>query len=157
VNQETIAEPGINAKISELHAAMGRCLLPRVPELIRERKRISAQYDAAFDTMAPRLTRPRPRAGTEANHAYYPILLETEALLQRVRRALQSAGVEPRRYFHPSLSTLPFGRTVSDAVSRSAAGRVLCLPLWAGLPETDVARIAEIVASVVRTAGAGEP
>jgi dTDP-4-amino-4,6-dideoxygalactose transaminase len=157
VDQETISEPGINAKMSELHAAMGLCLLPRVPELIGARKQLAAHYDAAFAAAGPRLTRPRPRPGTEPNYAYYPILLETEALLHRVRRSLESAGVEPRRYFHPSLSTLPFGRTISDAVGLDAARRVLCLPLWAGLAETDAARIAEIVAEVIRTAPAEGP
>ncbi|RYG40658.1 MAG: DegT/DnrJ/EryC1/StrS family aminotransferase, partial [Chitinophagaceae bacterium] len=36
---------GINGKNSELHAAMGLCVLPHVNEIIRERKKIAEYYD----------------------------------------------------------------------------------------------------------------
>ena len=74
-----------------------------------------------------------------------------------MRRSLEAIGVEARRYFHPSLSTLPYGRTVSHAVSLDAARRVLCLPLWPGLAETDVGRIVETVVDVIRMAPLERP
>jgi dTDP-4-amino-4,6-dideoxygalactose transaminase len=145
----TLPEPGINAKMSEVHAAMGLCLLPRVPDLIAVRRRLCGLYDEQLVDAAPRLTRPAPRAGTEPNYAYYPVMLESEDLLHRVREALEAADIIPRRYFHPCLSTLPYVTTRSASVSRDRAGRVLCLPLWTDLPAAAVERIAGIVRRAV--------
>jgi dTDP-4-amino-4,6-dideoxygalactose transaminase len=42
---------GINAKNSELHAAMGLCVLPKVPELIADRKKVFGYYDMTGSTL----------------------------------------------------------------------------------------------------------
>lgn len=125
---------GINGKNSEFHAAMGLSVLPCVPEIIRERKEICESYDAAFAGLPVR--RPRIPAGLEYNYAYYPILLDSESALERVVSALNSAGAAPRRYFWPSLDTLPYlSESRACPVSRDIAARVLCLPLFNGLDE----------------------
>ena len=135
---------GINAKNSELHAAMGLCVLPKVPELIAARKAIFDQYNTRLDFS--KMIRPTLSPGMDYNYAYYPVVLDSEETVLRVFEALQAEEIIPRRYFYPSLNTLPFLKSYQSCpVSESVARRVLCLPLYPGLPETDVDRIANIV------------
>lgn len=137
---------GINAKASELNAAMGLTVLPHVERLKRERGQVVAQYDAALAT-AP-ITRPQAPEGRVTNHAYYPVIFRSGESMQRVKAALEADKVFPRRYFYPSLDTLPYVKADACPVSRSIAERVLCLPLYPGLAEGDVERIAEVVTSL---------
>lgn len=119
---------GINAKNSEFHAAMGLCLLPRVPELISMRRDLSARYDDLLSGLP--LVRPHPTMnGLEYNHAYYPVVFPNEASLLFVQAKLEANGIVPRRYFHPALNRLPYLVGEPCPVAESVAARVLCLPL----------------------------
>ncbi|NID12693.1 DegT/DnrJ/EryC1/StrS family aminotransferase [Fibrivirga algicola] len=136
---------GINAKSSEFHAAMGLCVLPKVDELIAARKTISEQYNSLLDFT--RISRPILSPGmTRYNYAYYPIVLASEQVLLNVVETLTAEGIVPRRYFYPSLNTLPFVENAQSCpVSEDIALRVLSLPLYPSLAETDVARICQLV------------
>jgi dTDP-4-amino-4,6-dideoxygalactose transaminase len=147
---------GINAKNSEFHAAMGLCILPKVPALIAARKERFGYYDSRLDFN--RITRPSLLPGMTYNYAYYPVVFDSEETLLRVMDSLKAEGVTPRRYFYPSLNTLPFtfrpGAVTAQPcpISEDIALRVLCLPLYPDLAEADVDRIASIVnASVAVT------
>jgi dTDP-4-amino-4,6-dideoxygalactose transaminase len=142
---DQFAEPGINAKMSEFHAAMGLCLLPRLPNLIAARRAVAEVYDRVLAAAGPAIHRPALRAGTEWNYAYYPVLLADDRSVHRVQEQLRREGVEPRRYFYPALSDLPYVSATPTPVGRAAAARVLCLPLWPGLPHSDAVRIANLV------------
>lgn len=144
-------EMGINAKNSELHAAMGLCILPKVPDLIAARKQRFAYYDSQLDFS--RIIRPTLIPALEYNYAYYPIVLDSEETLLRVMEMLKGDNIVPRRYFYPSLNTLPFalrnGIAQPCPVSEDVAVRVLCLPLYPDLAEADVTRIATLVNEAV--------
>jgi dTDP-4-amino-4,6-dideoxygalactose transaminase len=136
---------GINGKNSEFHAAMGLCNLPRVPEILERRRVISERYDAHL-LPSGKIRRPHLDRPFTYNHAYYPIVFESEEILLRVRAALEAQQVFTRRYFYPSLNTLDFLQPAAACpVSEDAALRVLCLPLYVDLNEADVDRIAGLV------------
>lgn len=134
---------GINAKASELNAAMGLTVLPHVERLKRERGQVVAWYDEALSN-AP-ITRPQAPEGWVTNHAYYPVIFRTGEAMLRVKKALEAEQIFPRRYFYPSLDTLPYVQADACPVSRSVADRVLCLPLYPGLAKHDTDRIAAVV------------
>lgn len=135
---------GINAKNSEFHAAMGLCMLPKVPDLISARKQVSAWYNEQLDVNY--IQRPTLIDGLAYNYAYYPIVLESEVVLEQVRGALAKEDIFPRRYFYPSLNTLPYtGQQQSCPISEDIALRVLCLPLYPDLAKADVERICAII------------
>ncbi|MDR1946490.1 MAG: DegT/DnrJ/EryC1/StrS family aminotransferase [Desulfovibrio sp.] len=142
---DTHVRPGINAKLSELHAAMGLCLLDRVEENIKGRKKVALGYDALLPERG--LRRPVPRPGLTCNYAYYPVIFDDERALPRCMEALNRENIFPRRYFYPALNTLPYlkGERQSCPAAESVARRVLCLPLYAELEEAVVERIAAIV------------
>ncbi len=134
---------GINAKMTELAAAMGLCILPMVRDEIEKQAGISRMYDELLPK--DRLRRPVFRAGLDRNHAYYPVIFESEETLLRVMAALNKEKIFPRRYFYPALNTLPYLRSrQSCPVAENIAPRVLCLPLYGDLEESIVARIAAI-------------
>lgn len=140
---------GVNAKNSELHAAMGLCVLPRVHELMARRKAISDLYDELLS--GENLYRPKSPEGTAYNYAYYPVLLGSEAQLLKVRATLQAEEVFPRRYFYPPLNTLPFADSVCMPVSERIARTVLCLPFHHDLDETQIREISALVRGSLRT------
>ncbi|MBP9081242.1 MAG: DegT/DnrJ/EryC1/StrS family aminotransferase [Flavobacteriales bacterium] len=95
------------------------------------------------------MERPHVPLGTTYNHSYYPILLKNSAQRERVTNQLIANGVTPRRYFHPSLNVLPYVTTSGCMHSESAAERVLCLPLYAGLALADVQRISRLISAAL--------
>lgn len=147
LGEDDYLDIGINGKMSELHAAMGLCLLPKVREIIRLRKQCSKWYDDQLEGSA--LRRPVQPPGLEYNYAYYPVVFPTHMSMMRARHALMESGVFPRRYFHPSLNTLPYIKPElkrACPISEDVSSKVLCLPLYVGLDKTDVAGICRLVA-----------
>lgn len=142
---------GINAKLSELHAAMGVCLLPLVPEMIEKRQKLCAAYDAALEIgVNPLVRRPRMHPGLEWNYAYYPVIFADAKDRQKALAALKAENIHPRRYFYPSLSKLPYFPSPPCPVSEDIAERVLCLPLAADMDAALVPRIAGIVLDALK-------
>jgi dTDP-4-amino-4,6-dideoxygalactose transaminase len=134
---------GINAKASEFHAAMGLCNLKHLDEIMASRKRAVETYNrllrGKFQTLAV-------RKDTMYNYAYYPLVVESEAKLLKTFEALAKANIFPRRYFFPSLNTLPYlPDKQSCPVSEDIASRIMCLPLFAGMEEELIEEICEIV------------
>ncbi len=134
---------GINAKVSEFQAAMGLCNLKYIDELIQKRKVVSELYDQLLDDT---FSRPARSKETDYNYAYYPILFESEVQLLEKMGELQQADIFPRRYFYPSLNTLPYLKThQSCPVSEDIASRIVCLPLYANLEEKQAKKICQIL------------
>ena len=151
--QEAFQGIGINGKNSEVHAAMGLCLLPRVAEIVAERRALSQRYDERFTALGDALRRPVLYPRLEYNYAYYPVLLADAATVVDVQRRCADAGVLTRRYFYPSLSgALPYVPEADVPVARDAANRVLCLPLYTGMSHAQL----DHVASLVQAALAGD-
>ena len=133
---------GINGKNSEFHAAMGLCVLPKVPAIIAGRKKITAQYNDALQRL---LQQPLLPADTHYNYAYYPVVFKSEEKLLKTAAALKLQDIAGRRYFYPSLNTLSFVQYQPCTVSESLSKKVLCLPLYIGLKEQEVAAIIQTI------------
>jgi len=143
---------GINAKMSELHAALGLSLLAGTDEEIARRKELHIMYDQALDDLP--MKRPFVREGLEWNNAYYPIMLPDEESRSRVEKALSAQGIIPRRYFYPALNTLPYVKDeccVSCPVAEETVQRILCLPMYGELSEEYIYVISKVVRSSVNT------
>ncbi|MFI8380423.1 DegT/DnrJ/EryC1/StrS family aminotransferase [Leeuwenhoekiella sp. NPDC079379] len=134
---------GINAKISELQAAMGLSVLPYMEHIVDSRKGIVEQYRSQLDFS--KLRAMKLRDNTVWNYSYYPIIFESEATLLRVQKELNKADIFPRRYFYPSLNTLDYVRSTEMKVSEGIAECILCLPLYSGLKNNDVDKIIKLI------------
>ncbi len=134
---------GINAKMSELQAAMGLAVLPYVKSIIAERKKVCDYYDEhlSFDTFK----RQKLREKLNWNYAYYPVIFETEEALLKVKLKLEKNNVFTRRYFFPSLEQLPYINTMTCPIAESISRTVLCLPLYVGLSQEDLIKITNLI------------
>lgn len=135
---------GINAKTSELQAAMGLTLLPYMEEVFASRKAVVDYYNEHLNT--DRLKKLTLRPETQWNYCYYPVVFESETILESVIKELQQHNIVPRRYFYPSLNMLPYQyepgtMPVSEALSKT----ILCLPLYAGLEIENMDRIIQVI------------
>jgi len=132
VDTDVIDGIGINAKLNEFAAAMGLCILDDIALILEQREEIAERYEHQlrdhFD-----LQRQQPHS--QRNHSYFPVALADEEQLLRCRSALNEQGINPRRYFYPSLDTLSYLQPQPIQIeSRSLSRRVLCLPIYPGLP-----------------------
>lgn len=141
-------EVGINGKNSELHAAMGLCILPHAEAILRRRKELSAAYDDALADLP--LRRPSVTPGCDFNHAYYPVIFESEAALLDTVSLMNAHNVFPRRYFYPSLSRLPYITDQATPMADDIARRVLCLPLYHDLAPEELSLVASLLRKALR-------
>jgi dTDP-4-amino-4,6-dideoxygalactose transaminase len=146
IGEEDYLAIGINAKISELHAAMGLCILPKVNDIITFQKDCFSWYDEQLEGYP--LRRPVASDKLDYNYAYYPVIFSSHNVMMRVRQVLLDNGIGPRRYFHPSLNTLPFLKQElkrACPVSENVSSRVLCLPVYVGLSREEVEVICRLI------------
>ena len=134
---------GINGKISELQAAMGLSVLPYMDYIISERKKVVDYYNAHLDFT--KLKQLKIRENTDWNFSYYPTIFQSEEQLLQVQKVLNENQIFPRRYFYPSLNTIPFSKGQDMPISENIASRILCLPLYVGLSAQDLSKIVEII------------
>lgn len=124
--QEDFYGLGINAKMSELQAAMGLTVLPYMETILKERKKITDLYDENLDFS--NLKKIKIREHTSWNYSYYPVIFKTEEQLLKVKAALNQESIFPRRYFYPSLNTLGYVKFKNMPVSEKLSKTILCLP-----------------------------
>lgn len=147
IGREAFAEAGINGKMSELHAAMGLCMLPHVETVMALRKKASAIYDRHMEGLP--LQRQRITAGCDYNYSYYPVIFASEKQLLAAIAALNAAEIYPRRYFYPSLSTLSYVYGQKAPLAESISARVLCLPLYHDISESIIERICGLIKKAI--------
>ncbi len=139
---------GMNAKMSEVHAAMGMAVLPHVEAIIASRLQSIQRYDEA---LCDHVERPVPPSSTVPNSSYYPIMLENGEQRERVVTVLADSKVHARRYFYPALNTLSYlDRYVPCKVGEEFADRTLCLPLYHGMTKDEMDRVIKGVLASVR-------
>jgi dTDP-4-amino-4,6-dideoxygalactose transaminase len=138
---------GINAKNSELHAAMGLANLKYFDKCMDDRKRIFELYNKLLYGCVKTCVQQQKLA---YNYSYYPVLFKNEEQLLAVFDVLNRDGIFPRRYFYPSLNKLPYLPTsASCPVSEDISSRIACLPLYVGLSNEDIERISTLIQQAV--------
>jgi dTDP-4-amino-4,6-dideoxygalactose transaminase len=152
VDRITVNSIGLNAKMSELHAAIGLAQLPYVSDQIAMRQTIVEAYlEGLSGVRGLRFIQPPPNV---AHNAYmFPVIVEAEYPVTRntLYETLKKNGISARRYFYPSIADLTAYADAESAgpaalaVAHRAADSVLCLPLFPSLDSAGQERIIEIV------------
>lgn len=144
---ETIEELGINAKMNELQAAMGLCVLDEIEQINIDRKTVTEIYNSYLNT---KVQKQKAQAGSSSNYAYYPIVLRDETRIVNVMDHLHDSGVHARRYFYPSLDSVTYLESTETNCpeSRWLSQRILCLPIYSGLSNESIKGIAETILKV---------
>ena len=144
---ETIEELGINAKMNELQAAMGLCVLDEMEENLLSREKVFSYYSKALPTG---LQHQRLNISASQNYAYVPVVLNSEKDVVLFVDRLKEEGIVARRYFYPSLDQVDVGWPLqSTAISREIASRIVCLPIYSSIPIKILEKITNILAEVM--------
>ncbi|WP_373032842.1 DegT/DnrJ/EryC1/StrS family aminotransferase [Sulfurovum sp.] len=145
---DSVKALGTNAKMNEFEAAMGLCVLDDIEKITANRKEVFECYKSGLEGV---VKFQQYNADSTYNYSYFPALFENEEQTLKVQKALNKADIFPRRYFYPSLDTLPY-LEVSDImhVSRSVSKRILTLPMYPELLQADQNIIIEIVKQTVK-------
>jgi len=145
----SIESLGTNAKMNEMEAAMGLCVLDEIDVINNSRAKIWQHYNEA---LTGHVGFQDWHQHSNNNHAYVPILFANEAQLLDVQQHLQAHDIIPRRYFYPSLDTLNIhgsnAITIPGAVaihSGSIASRIMCLPIYSCLTIDEQKLITELI------------
>lgn len=136
---------GINAKNSEMHAAIGLVNLRYADPIVTDRARQHDVYNEALASLE--LVTPEVPHNVRWNKSYYPVVFRDELEAVYVKDGLEKADVIARRYFHPALNTLPYIEQPGDTPHAAhISSSILCLPLYFGLENETIAHIgAEVV------------
>ncbi len=135
---------GLNGKNSEFHAAMGLCNLQEIGNIIESRRGVFDMYNKLINHL--HIEQPFSSMIFQYNYAYYPVIFNSEEILLKVKDSLFVNGISTRRYFYPSLNILPYLQNQALCpISESISRRVLSLPLYYGLSQSEVERIVIII------------
>jgi len=114
---------GFNFKMSEFHAAMGLSTLPFVDKMRRRYDKIIKMYNIALGYDHKQVI-------------YYPIWYDSETKLLKAIELFEKNNIFVRRYFYPPLNKVFGGKKCPKA--EDSMSRVLCLPLYYDLSDTEV-------------------
>lgn len=148
-DRKEVVEDGTNAKMTEIHAALGLANL-RIADAVAKKRRLD--YDRYRGALGGHPDLRFQKIDPDSyNFSYMPLIFSREDLLLRVEAALSAEQIFPRRYFYPALNTLrrivpyePF--PIAEDVSR----RILCLPHYYDLAAADIERICGIILDILK-------
>jgi dTDP-4-amino-4,6-dideoxygalactose transaminase len=149
---------GLNARMSEFHAATGLCSLDELDAHLAIRRELAGSYGAALAEV-PGITMQHVDEGDQSTYKDLTVIVdENEFGVDRdtLGKALKADGVDTRPYFWPPVhrqqayAHLDTGELpATDWVS----SRVISLPLWRDMPAGSVERVVEVLAGIHAHAG----
>jgi dTDP-4-amino-4,6-dideoxygalactose transaminase len=148
---------GLNARMSELHAALALEALSVLDESLARRRELGRHYAQHIGQIAG-LRSQGVDDGDEVTHKAYSIVVEPEYGIERdvLVAALQAEGVDTRRYFSPPIHRQqPYAshRGADLPATTELADRIVTLPIWPAMNNADVDAIGEVLARLHECAG----
>lgn len=146
---------GLNAKLSEFHAAVGLATLDQFEEKKSARQTVHMWYQDLFEQQGlfSKGWCLQKTHGSIA-HQFVPALCPQGINNLAIIEALDRANIEARTYFRPACHQQPmftsFPRS-SMAVTERIAERIVSLPLWEEMADTDVERAVAALSTVGAT------
>lgn len=131
---DSVAMMGVNAKMNEVEAAMGLCMLDEEDIIQKERKE---SHDFYTHQLEDYVQFQKKNEDATQSYSYFPVVFKSEDEMNKVREALLKKDIAARQYFKPSLDTLPYveQRKVMTR-SRDIASRILVIPMHSGVEPT---------------------
>jgi perosamine synthetase len=151
-----ILAPGFKYNLTDVAAAIGVHQLARAEEMRQRRERIALRYREAFAGLDEILLPPVPSNCIHAWHLF-PVTLRLERLLvdrDQFIDELRARGVTPAVHWRP-LHLHPyyqrvFGYRAEDCpVATARFRRVVSLPIYSAMTESNVARVISCVRDIV--------
>jgi dTDP-4-amino-4,6-dideoxygalactose transaminase len=151
---------GLNARMSEVHAAIGLGSLTGLNERIGRRNALAGLYREALGVF-PGISFPKVPEGDRSTYKDFTMMVDPDGFgldAPGLQRALAAEGIESRRYYSPPVHAMEAYRYLVQGngdltVTDSAASRVITLPMWTAMTDRHVARVADAVARIGRFVG----
>ncbi|MCT4545227.1 MAG: DegT/DnrJ/EryC1/StrS family aminotransferase [Vallitalea sp.] len=143
--KKDIVTHGTNAKMTEVHAAMGLATLKYMDEVRKSRRE---KYELYKKLLSSNENVKFQKINEEShNYSYMPVLFKSENILKQVLKILNDNNIFPRRYFYPSLNKVKVISTYEDNLEKAEdiATRILCLPLYNKLKTEDIEIICYLI------------
>jgi dTDP-4-amino-4,6-dideoxygalactose transaminase len=136
---------GLNARMSEFHAATALASFEDLEERIGQRNQLAERYRKVLGDL-PGIDFPAVAEGDRSTYKDFTVLIDPERFgmeAAKVAEALAAEGVQTRRYYAPPVHRQRAYRWVGPAngslpVTDMAAARVLTLPLWTGMGDEQI-------------------
>ncbi len=147
-----MTELGYNYRLSDLQAALGLSQLPRVPEWTARRQQVAARYAERFaDQPLIRPLRTQPSAG-HAFHLFVVRVPQRDQVFAALRENkigvnVHYTPVHLHPYYREQLGTGPGDCPVAEA----AYAEILSLPIFPGLTDVQIERVADCLIEAVAT------
>ncbi len=149
--EEEVVYAGGNAKMNEFQAAMGLCNLRHLEGEIAKREKVVAHYRARLSGVEGIRLSP-PQKDVTSNYAYFPVIFDGfKASRNEIYERLREHEIYARKYFWPLTNGFecyrhyPTAGVEKTPVALHAALRVLTLPLYADLTESQVDRVCDLI------------
>jgi dTDP-4-amino-4,6-dideoxygalactose transaminase len=146
----TATMAGLNGKLSEVTALLGRLRLRDYDSITQYRAALANRYRALLPELDFQVAAP----GIQA-HQFVPALLPRELGGRKagIREELASRGIATGSYFSPHLMEQPYFQKTSVAgplpVSDDVSARMISLPLFDTMTYQEVSQVAEELRSVM--------
>ncbi|MGB6546189.1 MAG: DegT/DnrJ/EryC1/StrS family aminotransferase [Candidatus Acidiferrales bacterium] len=150
------AERGWNSRLDEIQAAALRVKLRHLAQWTAARQAIARAYNSALGGLAG-ISTPQIRSNSEHVYSVYTVRVEGGvARRDRVKQHLASRGITSVVYYPVPLHLQPlYAATQMERgalpESERAANEVLSLPIYPGLTEAQIERVARAVTEALHT------
>lgn len=155
-DEEHVVDVGLNGKMTELNAIFGLIAFDKVGSIIAKMSSLAAAYRARLVSI-PGIKLQNIRKGCEVNNQYMAVeVMPQDFGLTRdeLCEALKYDNIYARKYFFPSgqdydcYKDLDFAVGADVPVARAVSSRILCLPIYNRLSETDVQKICDLLSAI---------
>ena len=152
---------GLNARMSEIHAAIALASLSGLEERLERRNALARRYVDAL-RLIPGVDFPAVAEGDRSTYKDFTILIDPDAFgidAVTLAGALAEEGIDTRRYYAPPVHmqrAYRFMRASTNGslqVTETAAMRVLTLPLWSDMSDEQIDRVSDAVGRIQRHMG----
>ncbi|MGI8313361.1 DegT/DnrJ/EryC1/StrS family aminotransferase [Saccharopolyspora hattusasensis] len=146
---------GVNARMTDLSAAIGRAQLRKLAPVTDARRHNAALLDAALGAVTT-----IPWSAPGARHVYHQYTIRVDAGLRAgIITSLRSRGIGAAVHYRVPIHRQPAFSPADSARPHlphtdTAADQVLCLPVHPSLTDTDLHRVADAVRDAI---SAGSP
>lgn len=144
---EEVVLAGINAKMNELEAILGLCVLEEFDKQVAKRHEIYQRYLSAFSNNPLLKLQKLDVSLTKFAYPYFPVCFSSQKVRDYIFKVLLKNGIRARKYFYPPSHELPYinheGYSLPNATMVSHT--ILCLPLYASLSTEDVNKIINLI------------
>jgi dTDP-4-amino-4,6-dideoxygalactose transaminase len=159
VDKYTWVDIGSSFLPSDLTAAFLYAQMQEADEITRRRREVWSWYDERFEALEQRegVRRPTLPHGCEHNAHMFYVLVRNLETRTRVLSYLNANGVNAIFHYvplHSSAAGRRYGRVAGSMRNTDAASeRLIRLPLWVGMNQDDVDRVATLVERALRPSG----